>query len=152
GCGVASLEDTNDIGFTAVRVAGGNGVPEGVYFRVAVGGITGHGDFAGDLGVVVSPQQCVPVAVAIVRVVIDEGDRTDRKRARLKYVLDRMGRDAFLTLVEKQLPAQLARVPLAACEARPPLRRGAHIGFHAQKQPGRIYAGVVLPAGRMTAV
>src|SRR5207237_134065 len=49
GGGIASLEDTNDIGFSAVRVGAGKATPEGVYFRVAVGGITGHGDFARDL-------------------------------------------------------------------------------------------------------
>ncbi len=151
GGAVASLEDTNDIGFNAVRVAPGKGAPEGVYFRVAVGGITGHGDFARDLGVVIAPEQCVPVAVAIVRVFIDEGDRTDRKRARLKYVLDRLGLDRFLVEAERRLPAPLARLPLAECEPRPPLARGAHVGFHSQKQPGRVYCGVGLPVGKMTA-
>jgi ferredoxin-nitrite reductase len=147
---VSSLADTNDIGFSAVRVAAGNSLPEGVYFRVAVGGITGHGDFAGDLGVAIRPEQCVPVALAMVRVFIDEGDRTDRKRARLKYVLDRMGREAFLAAAEKLLPAPLTRQPVAECERRPPLRRDAHVGFHRQSQPGRVYCGVALPLGRMT--
>src|SRR5438309_15168 len=55
GGGIASLEDTNDIGFSAVRVGPGKAMPEGVYFRLAVGGITGHGDFARDLGVLVAP-------------------------------------------------------------------------------------------------
>ena len=151
GGAVASLEDTNDIGFSAVRVGPGAGVPQGVYFRVAVGGITGHGEFAGDLGVAIAPEQCVPVAVAIVRVFIDEGDRTDRKRARLKYVLERMGPEAFLAAVEKRLPAPLARLPASECEPRPPLARGAHIGFHAQKQPERVYCGVALPVGRIDA-
>lgn len=150
GGGIASLEDTNDIGFSAVRVGAGKTMPEGVYFRVAVGGITGHGDFARDLGVLVAPGQCVPVAVAIVRVFIDEGDRTDRKRARLKYVLDRMGLEKFLAETEKHLTAPLARLPFAECEARPPLARGAHVGFHAQKQAGRVYCGVALPAGKIT--
>lgn len=144
GGSVASLEDTNDIGFSAVRIAGD------VRFRVAVGGTTGHGDFAADLGVLIAPEQCVPVATAIVRVFIDEGDRTDRKRARLKYVLERMGLERFLAEVEKRLPAPLPRSPLAECEPRPALARGAHVGFHAQKQPGRLWCGVVLPAGRMS--
>jgi len=152
GGGIASLEDTNDIGFSAVRVGAGKATPEGVYFRVAVGGITGHGDFARDLGVLVAPEQCVPVAVAIVRVFIDEGDRTDRKRARLKYVLDRMGLERFLFETEKRLAAPLARLPLAECEPRPPLARGAHVGFHAQKQPETLYCGVALPVGKMAAV
>ena len=150
GGGVASLEDTNDIGFRAVRVGAGRSVPEGVYFRVAVGGITGHGDFARDLGVLVHPARCVPVAVAIVRVFIHEGDRTDRKRARLKYVLDRMGIEAFLAAVEERLPEPLARLAAADCEPRPPLARGAHVGFHAQKNPAKLYCGVVLPVGRLT--
>lgn len=150
GGAVAALEDTNDIGFSAVRVTAHRGIPAGVYFRVGVGGITGHGDFAGDLGVVIAPEQCVPVAVAIVRVFIDEGDRTDRKRARLKYVLDRMGRDAFLAAVEARLDTPLRRLALADCEARPTPRRGAHIGFHAQKQADRFYCGVALPVGRIS--
>jgi ferredoxin-nitrite reductase len=150
GGSVASLEDTNDIGFSAVRVGDGHGIAPGVYFRVAVGGITGHGDFAADLGVAIAPEQCLPVAMAIVRVFIDEGDRTDRKKARLKYVLGRMGLEAFLAEVEKRLSAPLARVPLADCEPRPAPHRGAHVGFHAQKQPGRVYCGVALPVGRMT--
>jgi ferredoxin-nitrite reductase len=151
GGSVASLADTNDIGFSAVRVAEGRGVPAGVHFRVAVGGITGHGDFAADLGVAIAPEQCVPVAMAIVRVFIDEGDRTDRKRARLKYVLERMGLERFLAEVEKRLPAPLPRVALADCEPSPPPRRGAHVGFHPQKQAGMLYCGVSLPAGKMTA-
>jgi ferredoxin-nitrite reductase len=151
GGGIASLEDTNDIGFSAVRIGAGSPKPEGVYFRAAVGGITGHGDFARDLGVLLAPEQCVPVAVAIVRVFIDEGDRTDRKRARLKYVLDRMGLERFLLEVEKRLPAPLARLPLAECEPRPLLARGAHVGFHPQKQAGRVYCGIALPVGKMSA-
>lgn len=149
GGSVASLEDTNDIGFSAVRVGAGRGVAAGVYFRVGVGGITGHGDFAGDLNVVIGAEQCVPVAVAIVRVFIDEGDRTDRKRARLKYVIERMGREQFLAAVEKRLPAPLVRLAVGECDARPPLARGGHIGIHPQKQPGRVYCGVALPAGRL---
>ena len=150
GGAVSSLEDTNDIGFSAVRVAAGKSQPAGIYFRVAVGGITGHGDFAGDLGVAIAAEDCVPVALAMVRVFIDEGDRTDRKKARLKYVLDRMGHQAFLAAAEKLLPAPLARLPLAECEPRPPLKRDAHTGFHRQSQAGRLYCGVALPLGRMS--
>jgi ferredoxin-nitrite reductase len=121
-----------------------------VRFRVAVAGITGHGDFAGDLGVIVAPEECLRVAIAIIRVFIDEGDRTDRKKARLKYVVDRLGRERFLAAVEARLPAPLARLAAADGEPRTPPRRGAHAGFHAQKQPGLWYCGVMLPAGRMT--
>ena len=141
---VASLEDTNDIGFTAVRAETGAG------FRVAVGGITGHRDFARDLGVLIAPEDCVPVAIALVRVFIEHGDRTDRTKARMKYVLDRLGLDAYLAAAEKHLGRELPRVALAECVPRPPLDRLGHIGFHPQSQPGKVYAGVVLPVGKLT--
>jgi ferredoxin-nitrite reductase len=147
---ISALEDTNDIGFLAVRVGDGKEVPEGVYFRVFLGGITGHMDFARDTGVLLRPEECVPVAAAIVRAFIDHGDRTDRKKARLKYLLDRWGIEKFLAEAEKHLPAKLHRLPLEECEPRHPVDRAAHIGFHAQRQPGLDYLGVVLPVGRMS--
>ncbi len=49
------LEDTNDIGFAAVEVKDGFGVEPGIWFRLAIGGITGHKDFARDTGVIVKP-------------------------------------------------------------------------------------------------
>ena len=55
GGAVATLEDTNDIGFQAVEVAEGAPVEPGVYFRLALGGITGHKDFARDTGVILRP-------------------------------------------------------------------------------------------------
>jgi ferredoxin-nitrite reductase len=147
---IAALEDTNDIGFTAVRVAEGKAVPAGVYFRLTLGGITGHQDFARDTGVLLRPEECVPVAAAVVRVFIDNGDRTDRKKARLKYVLDRWGLEKYLEETEKHLPSKLLRLPLDQCEPRPAVDRVGHIGFHPQRQPGLSYVGVVLPVGKMT--
>ncbi|HKW52182.1 MAG TPA: NirA family protein [Stellaceae bacterium] len=148
---ISVLEDTNDIGFAAVRVGAGQAVPAGVYFRLELGGITGHGDFARDTGVVVAPAECVPVAVAVVRAFIEHGDRTDRRRARLKYVLDRMGLEKFLAETEKHLGSSLRRVPQAALRPRGPVRKHAHIGVHAQRQAGLNYVGAVLPVGRLTA-
>ncbi len=141
---VASLEDTNDIGFAAVRAEAGIG------FRVAVGGITGHRDFARDLGVQIAPEDCVPLAIALVRVFIEHGDRTDRTKARMKYVLDRLGLDAYLAAAEQYLGRTLPRVPIEACGPRPPVDRLAHVGFHPQAQAGKVYAGVVPPVGRLT--
>src|SRR5258707_38835 len=104
------LEDTNDIAFTAVRVGEGAGVDAGIWFRLGVGGITGHQDFAKLGGVYVKPEEAVAVADAIVRVFIANGDRTDRKKARLKYVLDAWGLDKFLAGVEAKLGAKLVRL------------------------------------------
>ena len=146
---VHTLEDTNDIGFQAVRVGPDHEVPEGIYFRVMLGGITGHQDFARDTGLMVTPEQCVQMAAAIVRVFIDEGDRTDRKKARLKYVIDRIGLDGVMSLAQKHLKFEPLRFPLEKCEPRPQTIRNAHIGVHPQKQSGKYYIGVVLPVGKL---
>ena len=150
---IASLEDTNDIGFRAVRVGEGIAadLPAGVYFRLALGGITGHKDFARDTGILLKPDECVELAGAIVRVYLKNGDRTDRKKARLKYVLDDWGFPRFLEAVEKEWGRPLRKVELGLCEPSTAEDRWAHVGFHSQKQPGRVYVGVVLPVGRMIA-
>jgi ferredoxin-nitrite reductase len=143
------LEDTNDIAFAAVEVADGHGLEPGIWFRLGLGGITGHRDFARETGVVVKPAEATQVADAVVRVFIDHGNRTDRTKARLKYVLDALGIDKFVALVEEKLGRKLARVPAGALKARPPYDRGAHIGVHAQKQAGLHWIGVVLPVGKL---
>ena len=148
---IAVLEDTNDIGFQAVAVKDGFGVDAGVFFRLVLGGITGHRDFARDTGVIVAPKDATRVADAVVRVFIDHGDRTNRTKARLKYVLDALGFDKFLALVEEKLGTTLTRMPAEAIAPRPDFDRAAHIGVHPQKQDGLNWIGVVLPVGKLTA-
>jgi ferredoxin-nitrite reductase len=144
------LEDTNDIGFQAVAVVDGFGLAPGVWFRLCLGGLTGHRDLARDTGVVVKPADATKVADAVVRVFIDHGDRTDRTKVRLKYVLDKMGVGKFLGFLEEKLGRKLDRAVPGALAPRPPFSRTAHIGIHAQKQDGLHWIGVVVPVGRLT--
>lgn len=144
------LEDTNDIGFQAVLVNDGFGVERGVWFRLALGGITGHRDFARDTGAIVRPADATRVADAVVRVFSEHGDRTNRNKARLKYVLDAWGFEKFLAAVEEKLGATLTRAPAEAIAPRPAFDRAAHIGVHPQKQPGLNWIGVVLPVGKLS--
>ena len=144
------LEDTNDIGFQAVQVNDGFGLEPGVWFRLCLGGITGHHSFAGDTGVLVKPADATKVADAVVRVFIDTGDRTDRTKARLKYVLDKLGVEKFLGLMEEKLGRKLDRAVPGALAPRPAFSRTAHLGIHAQKQDGLNWIGVVVPVGRLT--
>jgi ferredoxin-nitrite reductase len=150
GGAIPVLEDTNDIAFQAVAVKDGFGIAPGVWFRLGIGGITGHRDFARETGVVVKPADATKVADAIVRVFIDHGDRTDRNKARLKYVIDRLGMDKMLSLVEEKLGRKLDRVSPEALAPRPPMDRTAHIGVHAQREPDCHWIGVVLPVGKLT--
>lgn len=158
GGAVGSLEDTNDIGLTAVRVAQDHdGVAAGVWFRAALGGATGHKAFATDLGVLIHPTRVLEVVAALVRVFIKHGDRTNRKRARLKHLLESMPPAAYLEAAEKLLPSKLPRAPLDASGNSPlhswpePRERShTHLGVHRQKQRGLNYIGAALPAGQIT--
>ena len=144
------LEDTNDIGFQAVQVNEGSGLAPGVWFKLCLGGITGHHDFARDTGVLVQPQDACKVADAVVRLFVEHGDRTDRNKARLKYVLEAMGIEKFVALLEEKLGRKFDRAVPGAVAPRPAFDRTAHIGIHAQKQQGLNWIGVVLPVGRMS--
>jgi ferredoxin-nitrite reductase len=155
GGAVPSLEDTNDIAFTAVTLdAASNmanaGPADAVWFRLGLGGITGHKDLARPTGVYVKPDDATAVADAIVRVFSDHGDRTNRTKARLKYVLDAMGFDAFLALVETKLARPLVRLSDDHVTPHPVQNRLAHVGVHPQKQDGLVWVGVALPVGKMT--
>ena len=144
------LEETNDIGFQAVSVKDGHGLEPGIWFRLCLGGLTGHKDFARDTGVIVKPADACKVADAVVRVFVDYGNRTDRTKARLKYVLDAMGVEKFLGLVEERLGRKLDHIVPEALAERPAFDRTAHIGVHAQKQEGLHWVGVVVPVGYLT--
>ena len=145
------LEDTNDIGFAAVRVGPGNVVPEGIYFRMLLGGLTGHGAFARDSGVLLEPREVVPAAAAIVRVFIDHGDRTDRKKARLKYLIEGWGIEKLMAEAAEHMPGPWRFVPAEICQPRGPIDRQAHVGIHPQAQPGLCYIGVTARASRLQA-
>jgi ferredoxin-nitrite reductase len=149
GGAISALEDTNDIGFTAVTVGERKSIPAGVYFRLTLGGITGHKDFARDTGVMLKADECLAAAVALVKVFIEHGDRTDRKKARLKYLLDKWGFEKFIAEAEKHLSGPMRRFALEECEPRPLPGKHGHIGIYPQKQPGMNYIGLQLPVGRI---
>lgn len=143
---IGSLEDTNDIGVSAVRIG------DEVLFRIALGGATGHKAFARDLGVLVPPAEINKVIVALVRVFIANGNRGDRKRARLKHLLEKWTLDQYLAETEKLLGKQLRRAPLdplLSCRASPALPH-SHIGHFPQKQKGLNYVGAACPVGQIT--
>ncbi|MGH7956607.1 MAG: NirA family protein [Opitutaceae bacterium] len=163
GGSMSVAADTNDIGFVAVRVTDTSlakaeppnpkrqTAPEpGVYFRVQLGGITGHKDFARDTGLLIRPAEAVAVAVALIRVFAENGCRTDRKKARLKYLLERWGVEKFIAAAEAKLAFPLGRLPLEACEPRRPVEKHAWLGARRQAQRGLNSIGVGVPVGRLS--
>jgi ferredoxin-nitrite reductase len=143
---IGSVEDTNDIGVKAVKVG------EEIFFRIALGGATGHKAFANDLGVVVSPNEINKVVAAVVRVYIEHGCRTNRKKARLKHLLETMSLGDYLKLVEKKLGTTLRRAPYDLSQMRWASQELAHshVGDFPQKQKGLNYVGAACPVGHLT--
>jgi ferredoxin-nitrite reductase len=154
GGAIGTVEDTNDIGVKAVKIG------QDIFFRIGLGGATGHQAFARDLGVLVKSAELNKVIVALVRVFIVHGNRSDRKKARLKHLLETWSLDQYLAQAEKLLGYQLQRAPLAISataeeHSRPPIpndnsRRHSHVGVFPQKQKGLNYLGAAVPVGQLT--
>ena len=96
---------TQDIGLIAIEQNGGL-----AGFNVVAGGGMGatHGNPStyprlASLFGFITPDQVLDVCWQIAAVQRDFGDRTDRKQARLKYTIDRMGLEAFKAELEKRL-------------------------------------------------
>ncbi|MDR3459876.1 MAG: NirA family protein [Verrucomicrobiae bacterium] len=142
---IGTVEDTNDIGAKAVKVG------DEIFFRIALGGATGHKAFARDVGVLVKPEELNKVIVAMVRVYIANGNRGDRKKARLKHLLETWSLEKYLAETEKLLGHKLQRA------ATPPMVEygetkfpHTHLGIYPQKQKGLNYIGVAMPVGQIT--
>ena len=154
---ISCVSDTNDLGFVAVRVlANDHNVAPGIYCRLALGGITGHKDFAQDSGYVCRPEHTPEVAEAILRVFIEYADRTNRKKARFKYVLERHGLAWTIDKIQAKLAdfgngAALMPLPRASDAPRAPINRQGHIGIHPEARAGFKYIGAGLKVGRLSA-
>lgn len=151
---ISSVEDTNDIGASAVKVGeNSEGLEPGIYFRIALGGVTGHQTFASDWGVVVPEARLNQVIVALLRVFIEHGDRTNRKKARFKYVVESLGLEGVLIETEKHLDFKLNRLAPDSPSQMPrefSQQGHSHIGVYPQKQEGLFYLGAQVPVGQMT--
>jgi sulfite reductase (ferredoxin) len=87
--------------------------------------------------------QVLDVVEKIVMVQRDYGDRTDRKHARMKYVVAEWGIDAFRAKVEEYLGYGIGPI-----QPMPPLAAEDHLGWHRQAG-GRWFLGVYVENGRV---
>ncbi len=146
---VSVCADTNDIAFYAVKLGSNEmGIAPGVYFRMQLCGITGHRQFATDCGILLTPAETIPVAAALIHVFIENGDRTNRKKARLKYLVDQWGLPKTLAETQKKLAFDLRHFPLEDCVPAIPKSKHGHLGIHRQTD-GNNYLGVLIPVGAM---
>ncbi|MEM9582170.1 MAG: NirA family protein [Pseudomonadota bacterium] len=155
GGSISAVSDSNDIAFQAVKLGEDAPVDPGIYCRIGLGGISGHRDLTRETGMICTPDQTVMAGFAMLMVFVEHADRTNRKRARLKYLLDAKGLDWFVEATQAKLAeidAGFQLTPLAPTHdlPRPAIDRQAHIGMHPQSDPGLQYAGVALEMGRLS--
>lgn len=153
---ISCVSDTNDVGFVATKILENDqGVEPGIYCRLILGGITGHEDFARDTGFICLPEHTPIISEAILRVFLEHGDRTNRKKARFKYVLDEHGFDWVCEKIQEKLEQfgsgiELIKLASTFDAPRPLVKRQAHIGVHKQSQAGLNYIGVALKMGHLS--
>jgi sulfite reductase (NADPH) hemoprotein beta-component len=89
------------------------------------------------------PEKVVDVAKAVLTIHRDFSDRTDRKHARLKYVLEDRGAKWFREELERRLDFSLAQPMPFKFE-----RQGDAFGWHHQAD-GRLFLGLFIETGRI---
>jgi len=90
------------------------------------------------------------LAVATLRIFRDEGDRKDRQKARLMWVIEKYGVDAWREKLLAEPALAGIRVELEQPEPTTPYERRELLGVHSQPQPGLYRVGVHIPAGRLS--
>jgi len=131
---------TNDVGIVPGRggftllVGGGMGMSPGVKAT--------HPRLAEPL-CFIEPERLQAAVEAIVSLHRDFGNRTNRKLARLKYVIEEWGLDRFKAAFEARLGGPIA--PPRALDWR---SSADHLGWHSQAN-GASFLGLAVPSGRV---
>src|SRR5437773_6994235 len=136
---------TNDLGFVVIaeqgRLAG--------YNLLAGGGLgMSHGNAKtfprlADVIGFLTPEHLEAVAKAVITIHRDFGDRTNRKHARLKYVLEERGVDWFRIEVEER-----AHIKLEPARPFEFTKQGDLLGWH-QQTDGNYFLGLFVENGRI---
>ncbi len=147
---VSVCDRLNDIMFAAVLIDGK------VYFRLCLS-VGDRGKPPLDMGIVLLPEQCLPVLAALAEVYRNHTDAHSGRKLRLRELLNKLGCESYLQEVEKLLAFKLTlhqRFDTTNSSSRLVTENTLnfnypHIGVHPQRQQGLFYIGVVLPLGRL---
>jgi precorrin-3B synthase len=147
-CEHCSQPEINDIAATGVRRQLPNGEWEnGFHVRVG-GGLSSRPFMAKKLNMFVPLDRLNEVTGAVLTIFRDFGNRDNRKKARIKFLVDEWGIEKF----EQEVRARLSWDPEPALDWPEPRKNFRdHMGVHAQKQEGLFWIGAVVLGGRMTA-
>ena len=157
----SALSYIHDLGFIAKMKNGKRG------FKVMLGGGLGsqprHAD---ELFEFLEDHKIIPFIEGVIRVFDRYGERSKRMKARMKYLIKDIGKDAFMDLVAEQqtaLSKENVEFDFATFEVDPPLQKVAipqvriedqkhydlwkSSNVFAQKQPGLFAIGIRVPLG-----
>jgi|1186.fasta_scaffold02972_1 sulfite reductase beta subunit-like hemoprotein len=135
--------EINDIGLVAVEKDGVVG------YDVWVGGGLGASAKMGRrLDVFARPEEAVTVCRGITELYRDEGKRTKRTRARIKFLVDEWGVESFRDRLEQHLGQTLETSVDPGAPIDP---HRDHLGVHPQVQHGLYYVGGTTLRGRFPA-
>jgi sulfite reductase (ferredoxin) len=148
GCRVwCSYPEINDLGLTAVRDLYSGRV--GFSLRVG-GGLSTRPHLAPQLDAFVRPDQVLAVVKGVLEIFRDSDVlRQNREKARLKFLFLDHGwtPERFLSELHDRLGF---RLDPGVAEVLPEEAYRDHVGIHAQKQDGLVYAGLPILRGRLT--
>ncbi len=177
-CGLSSM---HDLGLIAAKRVNAETGREEIGFEMYVGGGLGAVPYQAKLfDSFVPPDELLPLAQAIARVFARHGEKKNRNRARIKFLIQDLGIEKFRELVleeRKILPfdprcteyikeaqAEFAESPLQPSGELPSLvaieglngnsdtfKRWLKFNTRPQKQPGYVTVVVALPLGDITA-
>ncbi len=94
----------------------------------------------------------VTLCEAIIRIFRDEGERKDRQKARLMWLVEKYGVDAFKEKVVEEINSYNRRVTVENTQPADssPFERRPLMGVHRQPQEGKYRVGFLVPSGRLS--
>lgn len=148
GCAFGCAQpQINDIGLSAVRHRTD---PTQVRFALCVGGgLSTTPKFAKSLDVLLEERELPDVCEHITGIFRDSGNRDNRKRARMKFLVEEWGPEKFREEIERRLGYVMT--PWNDDYLPPKLLDDDHVGIHPQKEAGLVYVGVPVKGGRTNA-
>jgi len=106
----------------------------------------------GDMWIPAEREAVVTLSEAILRIFRDEGERKDRQKARLMWLVEKYGVEEYKAEVIKEIESydRGVKVEDAQPVSKEPFERRELMGVHKQKQEGKSRVGVLVPAGRLS--
>mmetsp|Transcript_17422 Transcript_17422/g.26455 ORF Transcript_17422/g.26455 Transcript_17422/m.26455 type:complete len:608 (-) Transcript_17422:300-2123(-) len=105
-----------------------------------------------DMWIPADRNSVVTLSEAILRIFRDEGDRKDRQKARLMWLVEKYGVEEFKKAIVSEVEKYGRGVKVDKAQPAPTekFERRELLGIHKQPQDGKYRVGVLVPVGRLS--